>query len=148
MNDVETVRAMWDTLNDRHWPQLGAFFGPDSIYYDVPLGPSAAAVGPEGIVARLRLGIEPLAAYQHHHGHFSTGEGGLVMLEHSETWTWGSGESVTLPIATVHRVADGTISLWRDYWDYNALMGSAPGWWIDQTTNGDLSWLVDATDLV
>ena len=148
MDDVKTVGAMWDTLNDRDWDKLGAFFGPDSIYYDVPLGPSAAGVGPESIVARLRLGLEPLAAYAHHHGLATTGEGGLVMLEHYETWTWGTGESVTLPIATVHRVVDGTITLWRDYWDYQTLMGAAPAWWVEQTTTGDLSWLVDATDLV
>ena len=148
MDDVKTVNAMWDTLNDRDWDRLGAVFGPDSIYYDVPLGPSAAGVGPESIVARLRLGLEPLAAYAHHHGLASVGEGGLVMLEHSETWTWGTGESVTLPIATVHRVVDGTITLWRDYWDYQTLMGAAPAWWVEQTTTGDLSWLVDATDLV
>jgi limonene-1,2-epoxide hydrolase len=78
----------------------------------------------------------------------STGAGGLVMVEHAETWTWGTGESVTLPIATVHRVTDGVITLWRDYWDYGTLMNAAPAWWIDQTTSGDLSWLVDATDLL
>jgi limonene-1,2-epoxide hydrolase len=139
---------MWDALGRRDWSGLAAFFGPQSIYYDVPLGPSAAAVGPEGIVARLRLGIEPLAAYDHHHGVVSTGEGGLVMVEHSETWTWGTDESVTLPIATVHRVDDGVITLWRDYWDYGTLMNAAPAWWVDQITNGDLSWLVDATDLL
>ncbi len=148
MNDVELVTAMWDALDKRDWQQLKAFFGPDSIYYDVPLGPSAAAVGPDGIVARLRLGLEPLSGYQHHHGLVATGDGGLVMLEHSETWTLGTGETVTLPIATVHRVADGAITLWRDYWDYAALMGAAPAWWVEQTTTGDLSWLVDATDLL
>ena len=148
MNDVDLVTAMWDTLDKRDWPQLGRFFAADCIYYDVPLGPSAAGVGPESIVARLRLGLEPLSAYQHHHGRVASGADGLVMLEHSETWTWGTGESVTLPIATVHRVAGGAITLWADYWDYGTLMNAAPAWWIDQTTNGDLSWLVDATDLL
>jgi limonene-1,2-epoxide hydrolase len=148
MNDVELVTAMWDTLDERDWKGLGAFFGADSIYYDVPLGPSAAGVGPESIVARLRLGLEPLSAYAHHHGLAATGEGGLVMLEHSETWTWGTGESVTLPIATVHRVEGGVITRWVDYWDYQTLMGAAPAWWVEQTTTGDLSWLVDATDLL
>jgi limonene-1,2-epoxide hydrolase len=145
MNDVETVTAMWDALNDRDWDRLPALFGPESIYYDVPLGPSAAARGPESIVARLRLGIEPLAAYAHHHGVASTGDGGLVMLEHSETWTWGDDHVLTLPIATVHRVAGGVITLWRDYWDYSTLMNAAPAWWVEQTTGGDLSWIYDAT---
>jgi limonene-1,2-epoxide hydrolase len=148
MNDVDTCTALWDALNDRDWDRVATFFGPDSIYYDVPLGPSAAAVGPAGIVDRLRLGIAPLAAYAHHHGHAATGPGGLVMLEHSETWTWDADSSLTLPIATVHRVVDGVITLWRDYWDYPTLMNAAPAWWVEQTTGGDLSWLVDATDLV
>jgi limonene-1,2-epoxide hydrolase len=148
MNDVETVTAMWDALNDRDWDRVGTFFGPESIYYDVPLGPSAAGVGPESIVARLRLGLEPLAAYAHHHGAAATGPDGLVMLEHSETWTWEEGTSLTLPIATVHRVAGGVITRWIDYWDYPTLMNAAPAWWVEQTTGGDLSWLVDATDLV
>lgn len=144
-NDVETVTDMWDALNDRDWPRVKSFFGPDSIYYDVPLGPGAAARGPDGIEARLRLGIEPLQAYAHHHGVATAGADGLVMLEHSETWTWSDSESFTLPIATVHRVADGVITRWRDYWDYQALMGAAPAWWIEQTTGGDLSWLYDAS---
>lgn len=148
MNELQLVQNMWDALNDRDWDRVGSFFAEKSIYYDVPLGPSAAGVGPESIVARLRLGIEPLAAYAHHHGVASTGEDGLVMLEHSETWTWDDDHSLTLPIASVHRVADGAIALWRDYWDYPTLMNAAPPWWVEQTTGGDLSWLVDATDLL
>ena len=147
-NDVKTVMAMWDALDDRDWSAMLPFFGPESIYYDVPLGPSAAARGPASIVARLRLGIEPLAAYDHHHGQAATGPDGLVMLEHSETWTWSDTESLTLPIATVHRVVDGTITLWRDYWDYGTLMGAAPAWWVEQITSGDMSWLHDATNEV
>jgi limonene-1,2-epoxide hydrolase len=145
-NDVKTVTAMWDALDQRDWDALPPFFGPESIYYDVPLGPGAAARGPGSIVARLRLGIEPLAAYAHHHGVASTGDGGLVMLEHSETWTWSDSESLTLPIATVHRVTDGAITLWRDYWDYGTLMNAAPAWWVEQITTGDMSWLHDATN--
>jgi limonene-1,2-epoxide hydrolase len=148
VNELATVNRMWDALGDRDWSRLAGFFGPESIYYDVPLGPSAAAKGPDGIVARLRLGIEPLADYQHHHGAVASGPDGLVVLEHAETWTWDADNTATLPIASVHRVVGGVITLWRDYWDYPTLMNAAPAWWVEHTTSGDLSWLYDASGQV
>ena len=70
------------------------------------------------------------------------------MYEHSETWTFRSGEIVVLPFATVHRVRDGRVCLWKDYWDYNAIMTAAPASWVDSLATADTSWLFDATGLV
>ena len=53
-----------------------------------------------------------------------------------------------LPFATVHRVRDGRVSLWKDYWDYNAIMTAAPASWVDGLATADTSWLFDATGLV
>ena len=39
----ETATAFWAALYDRDWARIRSFFGPESIYYDVPTGPSAAA---------------------------------------------------------------------------------------------------------
>ena len=58
---AETAAAFWDALYARDWEAIAGFFGPDSIYYDVPTGPGAAAKGPDDIVKRLKLGLEPLA---------------------------------------------------------------------------------------
>ena len=57
---TQVAAAFWAALYDRDWPRIRSFFGPDSIYYDVPTGPSSAGVGPASIEARLRLGLEGL----------------------------------------------------------------------------------------
>ena len=59
MNEAKaTVAAFWDALYARDWDQVRSFFGPDSIYLDVPTGPTAAARGPADIEKRLRLGLD------------------------------------------------------------------------------------------
>ena len=58
-------------------------------------------------------------------------DGEHVVTEHAETWHWAGGESVTLPFVSVQRVVDGTIVLWKDYWDYQTLMNAAPADWQD-----------------
>ena len=62
---AKVAAAFWAALYDRDWPRIRSFFGPDSIYYDVPTGPSTAGKGPDSIEARLRLGLEGLAGYDH-----------------------------------------------------------------------------------
>jgi limonene-1,2-epoxide hydrolase len=141
------VGQFWEALYARDWPAVRSFFGPDSIYYDVPVGPASAARGPAGIEARLRLGLESLAGYEHGPA-VIVAEGPTVMTEHAETWRWSSGETVTLPFVSVQRVEGGVITLWRDYWDLQTLMAGAPSGWQEQLASGDLSWVVDATDLV
>jgi len=140
------VASFWQALYDRDWGRIRTFFGPDSIYYDVPTGPATAAKGPDGIEARLRLGLETLSAYEHDQG-VVVADGEFVMTEHAETWHWPGGETVTLPFVSVQRVVDGRIVLWKDYWDYQTLMQGAPADWQEQLTNADLSWIFDATGI-
>jgi limonene-1,2-epoxide hydrolase len=141
------VAAFWDALYARDWDGVGSFFGPESIYFDVPTGPTAAARGPVDIVKRLRLGLEGLSGY--HHGPATTiAEGGLVVTEHTELWEWPTGERAILPFVSMQHVSGGTITMWRDYWDLGTLIGAAPADWMDQLTAGDMSWVTDVTDLV
>ena len=143
---VAVARAMWAALDARDWDRLAGFFTDETIYYDVPTGPATAARGPEGIIARLRLGLGDLAGYENAETAVTAG-GDVVMIEHHETWTWPSGEVAHLPFVTVHRVVDGRIVLWKDYWDYRTLMDGAPSGWEEQLLSADLSWLFDATGI-
>jgi limonene-1,2-epoxide hydrolase len=148
MADPADVAArFWDALYDRDWPRTASFFGPESIYYDVPIGPTSAARGPADIEARLRLGLDGLAGYEHGPGAVATGANGLVVTEHTETWHWPTGEVVTLPFVSVQRIRGDTIMIWRDYWDYSTLVASAPAWWVEHLADADLSWIFDATGL-
>jgi limonene-1,2-epoxide hydrolase len=142
-----TVAAsFWDALYARDWERIRAFFGPDSIYYDVPTGPATAGKGPDSIVARPRLGLEGLSGYEHTTGTV-VAEGEHVITEHAETWHWPTGESVTLPFVSVQRIVDGTIVSWKDYWDLQTLMDASPQAWKDRLATADLSWIYDATGI-
>lgn len=72
-------------------------------------------------------------------------DGDTVMYEHSETWTFASGEVLVLPFVTVHRVRDGKVALWKDYWDFAAVADHAPPGWLAALQAADTSWIHDAT---
>jgi limonene-1,2-epoxide hydrolase len=141
----ELVEQFWKTLYARDWEQLGTFFGPESVYWDVPTGPATAARGPADILARLQLGLEGLAGYEHHPGPMVE-SGEHVVTEHREVWHWPTGETASLPFVSVMVVRDGVIAVWKDYWDFGTLMNAAPQAWHDKLANADLSWVYDATD--
>ena len=144
---ADAVRGLWRTLSARDYDGIADWVTDDCIYLDVPLGPALAARGPVDIAKRLRVGWGGLAAYENHDG-LLLADDEHVMYEHSETWTFSSGEIVTLPFVSVHRVRDGRVSLWKDYWDYNAIMTTAPASWVQSLATADTSWLFDATGLV
>ena len=145
MTDPTTVTtALWDAVYRRDWDRIAAHLADDAIYFDVPTGPTTAAKGPEAIVGRLRLGLEPLTRYEHVEGRV-VATGDIVMIEHAERWGWETGEEVTLPFCTVHRVAGGRVALWKDYWSYDHLLAAAPEWWKERLFSADLWWLHDAS---
>ena len=109
----QTVHGMWEALSARDWDALKSFLSADCIYLDMPVGPAAAARGPEDIVKRLKIGLEPLASYQNFPG-LMVSNGTDVMYEHHEEWHWATGESAVLQFVTVHRVQDGVITLWKE----------------------------------
>jgi len=146
--DVDTtVLGMWKALSARDWDAVKTFLAEDCIYVDMPVGPVAAARGPDDIVKRLKLGLESLAGYENHDG-LLVSNGADVMYEHSETWNWVSGESAVLQFVTVHKVVNGAITVWKDYWDFAGLLNHAPADWMEQLSQGDMSWMFDATGLL
>lgn len=141
------VRTLWQALSRRDWDAVAAAVTDDCVYVDMPVGPALAARGPVDIVKRLKVGLEPLAGYENHDG-LVLSDGPDVMYEHSETWTWETGETLVLPFVSVHRVDDGRVSLWKDYWDFGAVTDNAPPGWLEALGDADTSWIFDATGLV
>ena len=140
----QAVRGLWQLVAERDFDHLGDWVTDDCIYIDMPVGPTLAARGPVDIAKRLSIGLAGLASYTNHDG-LLVADGDAVMYEHSETWTFDTGESFTLPFATVHRVRDGKVSLWKDYWDFGAIMNHAPAAWVEGLASADTSWVYDAT---
>jgi limonene-1,2-epoxide hydrolase len=134
-------------LSKRDWEAVKTFVSDDCIYVDMPVGPAAAARGPEDIVKRLKIGLESLSDYVNHDG-LLLESGPDVMYEHTETWTWPTGETATMAFVTVHKVVDGRIALWKDYWDFGALANHAPPNWVENMSSADMSWMYDATGAI
>ena len=143
----ETVLGLWQALSRRDWDAVKTFLSADCIYVDMPVGPTLAARGPDDIVKRLKVGLEPLAGYENHAG-VLVSNGSDVMYEHSETWRWSTGETALLQFVSVHRVDDAKVTLWKDYWDMGSMTAQAPSTWLEDLGKVDLSWVFDATGFV
>jgi hypothetical protein len=102
----------------------------DAHYTDVGV-PGPGGTGPAGVVRRVKIGIEPLAAYSHLPGANMIGEGELVMTEHTERWTFHTGETIDHSFVSVTELRDGKICRWHDYSNIANITDNAPGWWLE-----------------
>lgn len=138
MTDTESNRALvkqfWQDLYAREFDAIAGYFTDESHYTDV-CAPEEGAFGPQKIVARLKLGLEPLSGYEHDQKHI-VADGALVVTEHAELWRWHTGEAVLLPFVSVQELRDDKIMRWHDYWDMQTLMNAAPAWWVEHIMVG------------
>ncbi|HMD44549.1 MAG TPA: nuclear transport factor 2 family protein [Acidimicrobiales bacterium] len=129
------IERFFEQLYAMDYEGLAANFGPDSEYTDVASPPDDVARGPDEIVARLRLALEPLEAFGDER-RLMVADGDAVVTEHVELWRWPGGETMALPVVSVHELRDGTITRWWDYWDMAVLVAAAPGWWFEHVMKG------------
>ena len=98
--------------------------------------PDGTGIGPDGITYKLRLGHEPVEAFDHEI-HRIVAEGDTVMTEHTETWKFHTGEIIPLPFVSIHVVRDTRFILWRDYSNMATVLENAPQWWLEHITKAD-----------
>ena len=130
----ELIRQFWDDLYRRDFEACGAYFAPDGVYTDVPVG-EQGATGPAEVAARLRLGLEPIERYEHHLRNL-VADGDMVITEHVEEWFWHTGEHVALPFVSVMELRGGQIIRWWDYFNLPTLLDAAPQWWLEHIAPG------------
>ncbi len=130
----QVVERYWDAHFRRDWDAMAACYDANCHYTDVGLDPTGAT-GPEEIILRLRLGIEPLSGYFHFPKHM-VAEGNLVVTEHMEQWQFASGEVIDHPFTSVMEVSGGLITRWHDYSHLGNLLDQAPKWWIEHIAAG------------
>ena len=131
VNNRDLIAQFWTDLYARDWDKVATYFGNDSEYTDMPTPPEDVARGAAQIVARLKVGLEPLASI------------GDVLVARRlrgrhgrspNTSSTGSGapaRRAALPFVSMQELRDGVIVRWWDYWDMGTLMGSAPAWWVE-----------------
>lgn len=130
----QVVAAYWASHFARDWERMATFFTDDCHYTDVGID-ATGATGPEEIILRLRLGIEPLSDYEHVPKHV-VAEGDLVVTEHVEVWGFHTGERIEHPFTSVMEVTGGRISRWHDYSHLGNLIDNAPSWWLEHISGG------------
>ncbi len=131
----EVVEGFWADLYRQDLEAAASRFTADGEYTDVTTPDDDIARGPEEIVRRLTLGWGPLSALRDERRNLVAGED-VVMTEHVEIWEWPTGETMALPVTSVHEVREGKITRWTDYWDMAALVGAAPQWWFEHVMQG------------
>ena len=146
----DVVLGLWRALSRRDLDAVKTFLAEDCLYVDMPI-PALSARGPEDIVKKLKMAVEPLADYENHDG-LLLSNGTDVTYEHSETWTFTTGERGVLRFVTVHKVVlqngEAKIAVWKDYYDLTTLTAIAPPNHFENLAGFDRSWIFDATGLV
>lgn len=133
----QIVADYWDALYAHDWDGIKTFFTAEANYVDTGIGEAGGgAYGPDQIVARLRLGLEPTSGHRHELGRMIA-EDEVVVTEHAEEWQWHTGEKLLHPFTSVMELTDdGKISRWWDYSNIGNLLAHAPQWWLDHIAAG------------
>lgn len=132
------VQRYWDALAARDWDGLKTMLTDDAHYTDVGID-ATGGTGPDGVVDRLKIGLEPLEGYDHLPGTNMIAEGDLVMTEHTERWTFHTGEVIDHSFVSVTQLRDGKICRWHDYSHLGNIIDNAPAWWLERIANASSS---------
>jgi len=129
------VTSFWDAMYRGNWESFCAHFTPEAVYTDASTPEDEFATGPSEILARLRLAFDPLESVRDERT-FMVADEGAVVTEHIEHWRWKTGETMALPVLTMHKLRDGLIWRWVDYWDMQTLVQAAPPAWFEHVLTG------------
>ncbi len=124
------VEKMWRALGEMDWNAMKSCMHPDIHYRDVP-SDDPGAFGPDNCVKRLQIAFNHLQK-QEQVTHHIAADGDIVFLDHTETWTFTSGETASHTFASMHEIRDGLIYRWSDYWDMQKFVSQFPGWFIEK----------------
>ena len=126
----ETVERMWKALSAFDFDGLKSCLHQDVHYEDVPTE-DPGAKGPENVVARLSVAWDHIDK-QEQTTHRIAADGDVVFLDHTEKWTFKTGETCEHRFCTMHELKDGKIIKWSDFWDVNNFVGQFPEWFLKE----------------
>ncbi len=126
----KTVETLWNALSARDWETLKGCLADDIHYEDVPTEDPGAR-GADNVVKRLGIAFNHLIDHQHTIHHLVC-EGDVVFLDHTEVWTFKTGEEATNVFATLHVMKDGKVARWSDYWDVSNFVSQFPQWFLEE----------------
>ena len=129
-DNKQLVEKMWRALSDMDWETMKSCMHPEIHYIDVP-SDDPGALGPENCVKRLQIAFNHLAR-QDQVTHHIAADADVVFLDHTETWTFKTGETASHTFASMHEIKDNLIYRWSDYWDMQKFVGQFPAWFLEE----------------
>lgn len=129
-NHRAVVETMWRALSDMDWEAMKRCMHPEIHYIDVP-SDDPGAHGPENCIRRLRIAFNHLSKQEQETHHLAV-DGDLVFIDHTETWTFTSGETAAHRFVSMHEMKEGLIYRWSDFWDMQRFVGQFPGWFLEE----------------
>ncbi len=137
----KTVEKMWNALSAMDWETLKSCLHEKIHYEDVP-SDDPGAHGPMNVVKRLAIAFDHLADHGHVLHHIAA-DGDVVFLDHTESWTFKTGEMVGHTFCTMHEMKDGKIVKWSDYWDVNNFVSQFPASFLKEMAKGSVEDFTD-----
>ena len=129
-NNKAVVEKMWQALSVMDWETMKACMHPNIFYEDIPTE-DAGAPGPDNTVKRLQIAFNHLSKQEQTTHHFAA-EGDTVFIDHTEKWTFKSGETAQHRFVTMHEMKDGLVYRWSDFWDMNKFVSQFPDWFLEE----------------
>lgn len=129
-SNKQVVETMWKALAAMDWETMKSCMHADIHYRDVPTD-DPGAHGPENTVKRLAVAFKHLSKQEQVTHHIAS-DNDVVFLDHTEKWTFKSGETVEHTFATMHEMKDGKVYRWSDYWDVQKFVSQFPGWFLEE----------------
>jgi ketosteroid isomerase-like protein len=135
------VEKMWAALSRMDWETMKSCMHPEIHYQDVP-SDDPGADGPENCIKRLLIAFNHLQK-QEQVTHHIAADGDMVFIDHTEKWTFKSGETAAHTFVSMHEIKDGLIYRWSDYWDMQKFVGQFPGWFIEEMVKASAADFTD-----
>lgn len=129
-DNKRVVTRMWQALGEMDWEGMQQCMHPDIHYRDVP-SDDPGAHGPQNCVKRLQIAFNHLYR-QEQEDHHIAAEGDMVFLDHTETWTFKTGETAAHTFISMHEIKDGLVYRWSDYWDMQKFVVQFPAWFLEE----------------
>ncbi|MFI2279777.1 nuclear transport factor 2 family protein [Nocardia beijingensis] len=112
----DLVRAMCRSWSDPDPDRISAYFAENAVYHNIPMEPIVGRTAIRDFVAGFLSTFDAIDFDIHH----QIAAGNVVMNERTDTLR-SAGRETPLPVMGFFEVADGAITIWRDYFDMAAI---------------------------
>lgn len=114
MSNIERVLSFIAKWEERDVEGIVESFIDSGVYHNMPMEPIA---GKEDIRAFVTEFLSTVCDAEWEVIHIVEGEGGVVLTERVDSFEYGKGKKVSIPVMGTFEFSGDKIAKWRDYFD-------------------------------